>query len=591
MTSFNFTPPQDLLPSEWAEQNIFIPSGNARPGRISFDEMVYQRDIMDVAEDPTIHRMTLMMGAQTGKTMSALALLGYYTLHKPKSQILMQPTENDVKVFIETKYDPLVYANRALRSCYAPPRGREGANNMSMKKFQGGWLMFAWSRSQNTQRGRSAPFIVCDEVDAYEHSTEGHPVEILRERSATFGDDAFLIEMSTPTIKGRSRIEASFWEGDCRYFFCLCPKCGHKHRLEWSEQTVRWKSLRPDTALLHCPKCDNGLDDYGRIAMIRQSSLDGAGWEHTRDAWGHASFHLNSLYSPLRRLSRIVDAYVSADNHKSMQTFTNTILCETWDETGEKSDHEMLYQRAEAYEAPVPDAVMMLTAGIDIQKDRIEYEVVGWDKDEQSWSIDYVVIFGDTTQMPVYRDLFRELKRSYETKSGDKMFIYAAGIDTGYNTGKVYEAMRFAGRRPILFALKGKGGWAVNEVERTSRARIDRGKWRPDIISVGVDVVKRTVMGRLNLVEEGPGYCHFPHDRDLEYYLQLTAEQLIRTQRHGFPQDRWEKKYERNEAFDCRVYAYATMRLVAEALAKMTTPGVGDAPKRKRKKIRNPFVP
>ena len=95
------------------------------------------------------------------------------------------------------------------------------------------------------------------------------------------------------------------------------------------------------------------------------------------------------------------------------------------------------------------------------------------------------------------------------------MFIYAAGIDTGYNTGKVYEAMRFAGRRPILFALKGKGGWAVNEVERTSRARIDRGKWRPDIISVGVDVVKRTVMGRLNLVEEGPGYCRFPHDRDL----------------------------------------------------------------------------
>ena len=137
MTSFNFTPPQDLLPSEWAEQNIFIPTGNARPGRISFDEMVYQRQIMDVAEDPTIHRMTLMMGAQTGKTMAALALMGYYTLHKPQSQILMQPTENDVKVFIETKYDPLVYANRALRKLLRASAGTGGCEQYEHEEVSG----------------------------------------------------------------------------------------------------------------------------------------------------------------------------------------------------------------------------------------------------------------------------------------------------------------------------------------------------------------------------------------------------------------------------------------------------------------------
>ena len=590
MASFDLTPPPDLPPSEWSESNIHIGIGNARPGPISFEEMVYQRGMLDVVEDPTIQRITLQMGAQTGKTMTGLCLMGYYTQHKPRSQIYMLPTETDLQTWLETKFNPMIDANPALRDCYAKPRGREGVNNQKMKSFAGGFVMFSWAGSPNTMRGRSAPLTFCDEVDGYNYTAEGHPVELLRERSSTFGEDRILIEMSTPTIRGRSRIETSFLEGDCRYFFVLCPGCGNKHKIEWSEQTVRWKKNRPDTALLHCPKCDKAFDDYARIAMIRQSVAEGAGWEATEEAYGHASFHLNALYSPLRRMSDIVEAYISADNHKSLQSFTNTILAQTWEETGERGDHELLYQRSEVYDAPVPDGVMLLTAGIDVQADRIEYEVVGWNKDEESWSIDYAVIYGDTTQIPVYRKLFKELKRGYETSSGDQMHVYAAGIDTGFNTGRVYDAMRYASGYPTLFALKGRGGWTAQEVERTSRAKIDRGKWRPDIISVGVDVVKRTVMQRLNLMEVGPGYCHFPHDRDLEYYLQLTAEHLVRTQRHGFPQDRWEKKYERNEAFDCRVYAYASMRLVYPALAKMQGRTTGAPRKRKRMKVRNPFL-
>ena len=592
MSNFNFTPPVDLLPSEWAEKNIHIGIGNARPGPISFAEQVYQIGMLDAAEDPEIQRLTFMLGAQTGKTMTSLCLMGYYTLHKPRSQIVMQPTETDHKTFIETKFNPMIDANPTLRDCYAKPRGREGVNNQSMKSFSGGFLLAAWAGSNSTQRGRSAPIIICDEVDGYKYTSEGFPSELLWERSSTFGDDRLLIEMSTPTIRGRSRIEGSFLEGDCRYFFVVCPGCSHKHKIEWSEQTVRWEKNRPDTALLHCPKCDQAFDDYARIAMIRQSAVEGAGWEATEESFGHASFHLNSLYSPLRKLSHIVQAYVSADSHQSLQSFTNTILAKTWEETGESGDHEMLYQRAEVYDAEVPDGVLMLTAGLDVQADRIEYEIVGWNKDEESWSVDYVVIYGDTTQLPVYRKAFKELKRGYETSNGEKMYVYACGLDTGFNTGRVYDAMRYAGRYPILFALKGRGGsdWKSIEVERTSRMKIDRGKWRPDIITVNVNVVKRTVMQRLNLMEPGPGYCHFPHDRDLEYYLQLTAEHLVRTQRHGFPQDRWEKKYERNEAFDCRVYAYATMRLVYPVLAKMEGKTTGAPKKRKRAKVKNPFM-
>lgn len=590
MANFSLTPPPDLLPSKWSEENIHIGIGNARPGPISFEEQVYQIGMLDAAEDPDIQRITLQCGAQTGKTMTCLCLMGYFTMHKPRSQIVMQPTETDHKTFIETKFNPMIDANPALKDCYAKPRGREGVNTQAMKSFRGGFLLAAWSGSPSTQRGRSAPIIICDEVDGYKWTSEGFPSDLLWERSSTFGDQRLLIELSTPTIEGRSRIETSFLSGDCRYFFVLCPKCGHKHLIEFNEQTVRWEKDKPDTAMLHCPSCDHAMDDYARIAMIRNSHAEGAGWEATEESWAHASFHLNSLYSPLRKMSHIAQVYLASTDQQSLQSFTNTILAKTWSDTGERGDHEILYQRAEVYDAEVPDGVLMLTAGIDVQADRIEYEVVGWNKDEESWSIDYVVVHGDTTQLPVYKNVFKELKRGYETASGEKMYVYAAGIDTGFNTGRVYDAMRYSGRYPQLYALKGRGGWKIDEIERTSRMKIDKGKFRPDIISVGVDVAKQTVMRRLNLTEEGPGYCHFPHDRDLEYYLQLTAEHLIKTHRHGFPQDRWEKKYEKNEAFDCRVYAYATMRLVYPVLAKMEGKVTGAPQKRKRVKVKNPFV-
>ena len=170
--------------------------------------------------------------------------------------------------------------------------------------------MFAWAGAPRSARGKSAPIIICDEVDGYKYTSEGHPVELLWERSATFGEDRVLIEMSTPTIRGKSRIESSYLEGDCRKYFVVCPSCGNEHLIEWCEQTVRWEKGKPRTARLHCPKCDRSFDDYERVALIRNAERDGGGWKAQRENFsGHASFHINSLYSPLRRLSDIISAY------------------------------------------------------------------------------------------------------------------------------------------------------------------------------------------------------------------------------------------------------------------------------------------
>ena len=590
MANFSLTPPPELPPSDWAEENIMISVGNARPGLISFTDVTYQRAMIDIGEDPNIQRITFMLGAQTGKTMTSLSMLGYYTMYKPRSQIVMMPSENDLDVWLDTKFNPMVDSNPDIKNCYAKPRGREGVNNKLMKSFKGGWLMFAWAGSPNTARGKSAPIIICDEVDGYKYTAEGHPVDLLWERSATFGEDRLIMILSTPTIRGKSYVESSFSLGDQRYFFIVCSECGHKHRIIWSEQSVRWKEGEPETARLHCPKCDYGANDYERIAMIRNAEKEGGGWEASKPTRNHASFHLNSLYSPLRRLSDIVEVYELGQAKNDLQTFTNTILAEAWEETGEKGDHEALYSRAEIYEAEVPDGVLILTAGADVQADRIEYEVVGWGEGEESWSIDYQVVYGDTTQLDVYKEFFQEIKRPYKTINNEQVGVTGVGIDSGYNTGKVYEALRYAGRSPMFFALKGKGGMNTEEVRRTSRAKIERGKWRPEIITVGVDVIKRTVMRRLNLHEHGPGYSHFPDDRDLDYFLQLTSEIMITTHKAGYANEYWEKKYERNEALDCRVYAYATLRVLSPKLDKDQGLKTKKEKKRELRKLRNPHV-
>ena len=212
-----------------------IPAGNSRPGPISFRDAPFQKTILDAIVDPQVQRITIKSAAQIGKTMIALCVLGYYTDEKPMSQMFMQPTETDMKKWLSTKFDPMLEANPRLSDLYAPPRGREGTNNRIMKDFRGGHLVLAWAGSSNTQRGISAPIIVCDEVDGYEYSEEGHPVDLLWRRSATFGEKRKLLELSTPTVIHESRIDDAYMQGDMRQYQVVCSECSQDWFFDWAD--------------------------------------------------------------------------------------------------------------------------------------------------------------------------------------------------------------------------------------------------------------------------------------------------------------------------------------------------------------------
>lgn len=569
----HLVPPAPLKPSDWAEQNVRIPAGNAIPGPIRFDNAPYQREPMDMAVHPGCHRITLMWGAQVGKTQAALCLQGYYIARDPKSQMMMQPSQGDLTTWLETKFNPLVDANPSLQELLAKPRSHEGVNNQRMKSYPGGFMMFAWAGSTKTMRGRSAPVIIADEIDGYGGSAEGDEVQLLWQRAATFGDQRLLFEISTPTIKDASRIESAFDQGDQRRFHVACPHCDEPQTLKWDH--VDWDkdaegNHLPETARYICKSCGGLWNDGERIAAIRTAEQNGHGWKSARPFRGHASYHLSELYSCFRRLRDIVQSFLDKKAANDLQSFVNVSLAETWQEQGEQADSHVLMQRTEEFVAPVPAGGAVLTSGIDMQQDRLEVETVAWGIGEESWSVDFTVLWGDPLRDEVWDDLDDYLTTTWSHESGAHLGILSACLDTGGSTGytqRAYEYVRRkTGRR--LFAIKGVPGWDRPVVAAPSRKKTGKAQRKVDLFSVGVDEGKLTVMRRLSIPGPGPGYCHIPASREAEWFHQITAEKLVTKYLKGVPKREWHQTRPRNEALDCRVYAYAALKIASPHLRR-----------------------
>lgn len=594
-------PPPDMLPSEWAEENIVISVGNARPGPIRFDNAPPQRGMIDVIKEPGIRRVSYMLPAQFGKTTIQQCIIGYFVAHEPKSQIFVQPTQGDVQTFQETKLRPMLEANKAISSKMAKARGREGVNNSRIISYIGGWLMFSWAGSPKTLRGRSAPITHADEIDGMEKTAEGDPGELLAQRAASFGDEALRTESSTPTIKDVSRIERGFEEGDQRRYFVACPHCEHPQYLKW--ENVTWQGRKstciddaeedlnqehdPDTAGYACEGCGVIWNDGERIAAIRTAVNRGLGWIASKPFRGHASFHATEMTSVFRRMRHIVQSYLDKLALGDIQSFINVSLAQTYEEKGEKLDPTGLMARAEEYRADVPMGGLYLTAGIDMQQDRLELEVVAWGIGEESWSVAYYVLWGDPLQGDVWNDLDDVLASTFTHESGAVMPISAACLDTGGTQGYTQAAYEYArgktGRR--LFAIKGISGWGRPIVEKPQRKQSGKNARKVDLFLVGTDEAKLITMRRLQQEVKTGGYCHFPSDRNEEWFKQITAEKLTVRYVKGQPIREWVKPDKaRNEALDCRVYALAALKIMQPSFKRLSERFAGEQPQAEIKK-------
>jgi len=536
-----------------------LPDTAAEPGRWRTSRTPYLREIMDALStgNPS-ERVVMMKGAQTGGTEAGLNWLGYIIHNAPGLVMLVQPSLDMVRRNTVTRIDPLIASSPVLRDRVATPRSRDAGNSLFRKSFPGGQLVMTGANSAIGLRSTPVRYLFLDEVDGYpgDADGEGDPVALAIQRTATFKGRRKILMVSTPTLKGFSRIEAAFEESDQRYYHVPCLHCGDMAPITWAR--ICWPEGRRDQAHLICEACSGVHQEHDKTALLKRGE-----WRASAQGDGRTvGFHLSALYSPWETWAEIAIEHgkVRKDPPR-LQVWVNTKLGESWeDQAGDTVPADPLMARREDWGEDVPDCVAVLTAGVDVQGDRLEVQVIGWGRDEEAWVIDYRVLWGDPSGPRLWADLDGFLCGCYaHPRAVSDLPIRAAAIDTGgHHTKMAYEFCRTRLARRI-WAIKGRGGSAVPVWPRRP-TRTNKGKI--PLFIVGVDAVKDAVYARLKLTEPGPGTIHFPSRLDADYFRQLTAERVVTRFHKGRPVRSWQLKRdgERNEALDTFVYASAALQ-------------------------------
>ena len=560
----NWAPKQHLTVSEWADANrVLSPVGSAEPGPWKTSRTPYLREIMDqLSENCPARLVVLMKSSQVGGTEVASNWLGYIMCYAKGPVAVVMPTEKSLNDWMSQKFDPMATDTPAVAGVIAKRSNASANNSAERKRFSGGILYAKTAGSTAELKSTSLRYAIADEVDEYDWTTtQGDPLGLLEVRLTTYHDRKMFVP-SSPTLKDASRIEELFERGDRRRYYVPCPHCREMQPLAWSN--LRWFK-HPDArrrvvdAWYVCRECGAEIQEYQKTDML----LRGA-WIAEAPGAPYPSYHLNGLYSPIGLglgWRELAQEWIEAqDDHSKLMRFVNTRLGETWaDRTGDIKANT-LEARAEPYRLrTIPPGCLVLTAGCDVQDDRIETQILGWGQHARCWIIDYHVLPGNPADDVIWQRLAEYLQAKFTAASGVLLPIEAVGIDSGgHHTHAVYQFVRSGLLRRAL-ALKGVPGTGRAILGKPSQQDVTwRGKTAKRgvfLYSVGVDTAKHLLYAQLHGdagKDPSERKVRFSQELESHYYDQLTAEAF------NPRKQRWElKKGRRNEALDSWVYALA----------------------------------
>jgi len=546
--------PPTLKISEWADKyRRLSPESSAEAGQWRTDRAEYQRGILDAFNNPNIERIVVMTSSQVGKTEILLNAIGYYIDQNPSPMLCVQPTLAMGQAFSKDRLAAMIRDSDKLKDSVKDARSRDSGNTTMHKAFAGGHISIVGSNSASGLASRPIRILLMDEVDRYETSagSEGSPISLAIARTKTFWNRKIFM-CSTPTVKGISAIEDAFEESDQRYYHVPCPECNHKQVLKW--KNVVWDDEKPETANYACDGCGAVISESKKQWMIKNGE-----WIATKPTNKVAGFHISELYSVWSTWADMAKNFLEAKkNPETLKTFINTSLGESWEEQGDAVEYETLLERRLNYDfTNIPEDVLVLTAGCDVQKDRIELQLVGWGKDYLAYVCDYKIFWGDPNSQNVWSDLDAYLKKRFKTDTDRIIPISCTTIDSGgHHTNMVYQFTKpRQGRR--VFAIKGLSTSGKPIANRPTFV----GKNKAVLYGVGTDSAKEAVFARL-ATDPDQTTLHFCSDLDEEYFKQLTAEKRITKFVRGRKTLAWKQIRPRNEALDTLVYNFAAIYIL-----------------------------
>ena len=460
-------PPENLTVTQWAECKRYLSNeASAEPGLWRTSRTPYLRAIMDAFSDPKVRHIVFVAASQVGKTEVINNMIGYIIDQNPGSILFVHPTTIDAREFSKLRIAPMIRDSPALRRKIAAPKSRDSGNTLLQKTYPGGILTLCGSNEAHALASKPIRYVFGDERDRWAQSagTEGDPWELAMARQTTFYN-AKAVEVSTCTIKGSSNIAKSFAKGTMERWKSQCPHCGEFHEIQWkniryvAKETVvnheRTYTIEGEI-LWHCPGCACTSNE----ATMKKQPAQWVAENPAAYANGVRSFWLNAFVSPWASWESICLKYQNAlgDTNK-MQVVYNTCFGMLWENRGDTQDPDTLLGRRDAYEAELPEGVLALTAGVDTQDDRFEYEIVGHGHFGETWGIEYGIIMGSPDDPATWDSLDTMVfDRVLRFKDGLGLKVSRSFVDEG---GHFTEQVRMRCRdrlRKKVFCIKGMPG-------------------------------------------------------------------------------------------------------------------------------------
>lgn len=569
------TPPPRLTTSEWADTYVRIPSEEgAEHGEFRTDRAPYQRGIMDSLTEPGVRVVSLMVASQMGKSRAMLNGLGKDIHLEPCPILFLQPTLEMAESFSKERFTPTVRDTPVLAERITT-KSRDVNNTILHKTFPGGHLTFAGANSPSSLASRPVKRLYCDEIDRYPPSAgkEGDPIAIATRRTTNFWN-SLIVLASTPTLEETSRISKAYKESDQRRFFVPCPHCGELQTLEWDNFLYPGKGTakaKPEEIAYKCAHCSELIYERSKSRMVK-----GGIWKPTATGKpGHLGFQLSAFYSPWQSWIDIGYDFESARKDPGqLQVFWNTVLGLPYRlEGSEEVEWEKLYQRSQSASPnrttflswKAPSGVLLLTAGVDVQADRLEVSLWGWGVGEEAWVLGHAQIPGDPKGDSVWESLDNLLGGTFDHEDGGKLKVVAACIDSGFRTQEVYQQVRKRGKKR-WFAVKGTSSQTKPLIGRPKPQdftyegkRVTRGV---KLYEINVDLAKSTLLSRTAIQDPGPKHINFASDLDTNFFEGICSEIQVVKHRGGQAYYAWIKKAGvRNEPLDCAVYAYVAANI------------------------------
>lgn len=561
--------------SQWADNYRMLSSGiSAEPGKWKTSRAPYQKDIMNAFTEPGIHRVVVKSSSQIGKSDMMNNVIGRFAHLDPCAIMMIQPTIDMAQDYSKTRIAPMIKDTKVLNNLFYDVKSRDANNTILSKVFPGGRLIMCGANSPAGLASRPIRILLADEVDRFPDSagTEGDPVDLAAKRMTTFWNSCMGL-FSTPTNEGSSRIDEEYLAGTQEEWQHKCPNCGEYHLLRHIDMTVDYKEIKTPsgkkTVIVNdvkwrCPHCGFSFSEK-EMKQTPQKYIS-----RNADALknGIRSFFVNGFTSPWMTWTRIMREWLEAKGDPEREkVIMNTVFGESYKQKGAFEDEQIFLRRRESYGAELPDGVLLLTAAIDTQDNRLEYEVVGWGKEEECWGIRKGIVLGAPNQARTWKEIDNILDKTYHFADGKGLKVVRTFIDSGgHYTSDVYNYCQknFHKQR---FAIKGRGGPGIPLIYKIAKAN----NAKAPLILLGVDDGKQQIMDRLSIDSPGPLYFHFPQDEGIKelsnrgyddlYFKGIISEHKKVYKRNGVLREVWETtKNVRNEPLDLRNYNLACMK-------------------------------